>query len=244
MSFFFCSREHQKLVWKTHGKVCGDKSNPFYPPDFFEDELELARRYMPAMRPMFSMWLQRPPMGIDQAALDVLKDTSKMSNWTPREHSRNLGACRSALNIALTRAKCEPAHFRTLDHFLLLTGLEDTFDEGIEGLPALHEPVYSFAMHRGLILLTLIRHTSSKPLPPSYNQATLDRFCLHGYQELLDTLLPHLPNSGPKLALTIEMVNHLSPLVFAGFPGSLKLDTVKGANPPRLKAVLTPKSRS
>ncbi|GAA6020793.1 hypothetical protein JCM10207_001659 [Rhodosporidiobolus poonsookiae] len=30
VDLFFCSREHQKLVWKTHGKVCGASSNPFH----------------------------------------------------------------------------------------------------------------------------------------------------------------------------------------------------------------------
>ncbi|BGP41229.1 hypothetical protein JCM10450v2_005268 [Rhodotorula kratochvilovae] len=30
---FFCSPEHQKLVWKTHKQVCGANSSPFMPPD-------------------------------------------------------------------------------------------------------------------------------------------------------------------------------------------------------------------
>ncbi|GAA6007695.1 hypothetical protein JCM10207_004842 [Rhodosporidiobolus poonsookiae] len=44
VDLFFCSREHQKLIWKTHGKVCGVNSNPFRPPDFSSDEIELAKR--------------------------------------------------------------------------------------------------------------------------------------------------------------------------------------------------------
>ncbi|GAA6062904.1 hypothetical protein JCM10212_004353 [Sporobolomyces blumeae] len=35
---FFCSEEHQKLVWRTHRRVCGADSNPFQWPFFTKKE--------------------------------------------------------------------------------------------------------------------------------------------------------------------------------------------------------------
>ncbi|GAA5847923.1 hypothetical protein JCM5353_004482 [Sporobolomyces roseus] len=37
---FFCSREHQKLVWYLHKRVCGKRSNPFRWPGFTDKEIE------------------------------------------------------------------------------------------------------------------------------------------------------------------------------------------------------------
>ncbi|GAA5964741.1 hypothetical protein JCM3765_002539, partial [Sporobolomyces pararoseus] len=38
--FYFCSREHQKLVWSTHKRVCGKRSSPFRWPGFSQSELD------------------------------------------------------------------------------------------------------------------------------------------------------------------------------------------------------------
>ncbi|GAA6062906.1 hypothetical protein JCM10212_004355 [Sporobolomyces blumeae] len=37
---WFCSQEHQKLVWKVHRQVCGERSNPFLWPDFTDKEFD------------------------------------------------------------------------------------------------------------------------------------------------------------------------------------------------------------
>ncbi|BGP41257.1 hypothetical protein JCM10450v2_005298 [Rhodotorula kratochvilovae] len=47
---FFCSPEHQKLVWKTHKQVCGAESNPFMPPDLSAAEDEKLRSVKPAAK--------------------------------------------------------------------------------------------------------------------------------------------------------------------------------------------------
>ncbi|GAA5902551.1 hypothetical protein JCM6882_009314 [Rhodosporidiobolus microsporus] len=44
IDIFFCSREHQKLVWPVHKLVCGPgKANPFVWPAFFPEELAILR---------------------------------------------------------------------------------------------------------------------------------------------------------------------------------------------------------
>ncbi|GAA5990917.1 hypothetical protein JCM10908_000081 [Rhodotorula pacifica] len=38
---FFCSTEHQKLVWRFHRLVCGERSHPFRLPPFSREEADL-----------------------------------------------------------------------------------------------------------------------------------------------------------------------------------------------------------
>ncbi|GAA5964805.1 hypothetical protein JCM3765_002563 [Sporobolomyces pararoseus] len=40
---FFCSVEHQRLIWKVHRFVCGPRSNPFTFPGFTETEIKRAK---------------------------------------------------------------------------------------------------------------------------------------------------------------------------------------------------------
>ncbi|GAA5944314.1 hypothetical protein JCM10213_003222 [Rhodosporidiobolus nylandii] len=40
---FFCSREHQKLLWKTHKVLCGHDSDSFFFPPLSEQELATFR---------------------------------------------------------------------------------------------------------------------------------------------------------------------------------------------------------
>ncbi|BGP31709.1 hypothetical protein JCM10296v2_003483 [Rhodotorula toruloides] len=49
IDFFFCSPEHQKLVWKHHKEVCGPNAPPFRYPPFSQDEVDelLALEHQP-----------------------------------------------------------------------------------------------------------------------------------------------------------------------------------------------------
>ncbi|GAA5948157.1 hypothetical protein JCM10213_001687 [Rhodosporidiobolus nylandii] len=42
---FFCSREHQKLIWPAHKLVCGPLAVPFRWPKLSEEELEDALQH-------------------------------------------------------------------------------------------------------------------------------------------------------------------------------------------------------
>ncbi|GAA6033003.1 hypothetical protein JCM8097_000093 [Rhodosporidiobolus ruineniae] len=41
-SLFFCSTEHQKLVWSSHKEVCGPKAKPFHFPPLSQKDAEFA----------------------------------------------------------------------------------------------------------------------------------------------------------------------------------------------------------
>ncbi|GAA5905043.1 hypothetical protein JCM6882_002426 [Rhodosporidiobolus microsporus] len=43
---FFCSKEHQKLVYFAHKQVCGERANPFLWPDLSKEEAEEAIKHM------------------------------------------------------------------------------------------------------------------------------------------------------------------------------------------------------
>ncbi|GAA6041060.1 hypothetical protein JCM8097_004695 [Rhodosporidiobolus ruineniae] len=47
IDLFFCSKEHQKLLWPVHKKVCGPgKASPFMWPDLSQVENEAAKRLL------------------------------------------------------------------------------------------------------------------------------------------------------------------------------------------------------
>ncbi|GAA6041079.1 hypothetical protein JCM8097_004709 [Rhodosporidiobolus ruineniae] len=47
IDLFFCSREHQKLLWSVHKKVCGPgKANPFVWPDLSQEEADEAKKHL------------------------------------------------------------------------------------------------------------------------------------------------------------------------------------------------------
>ncbi|TKA51987.1 hypothetical protein B0A53_05071 [Rhodotorula sp. CCFEE 5036] len=78
IDLYFCSAEHQKLIWPFHRLVCGDRSHPFKLPPFSKEEAKVtfARTVdLPesAQDAGHQIYLQRL-MKIDQYSRDELKD--------------------------------------------------------------------------------------------------------------------------------------------------------------------------
>ncbi|GAA6039900.1 hypothetical protein JCM8097_006790 [Rhodosporidiobolus ruineniae] len=78
ISLFFCSSEHQKLVWFAHKQVCGPgKANPFVWPDLSQTEANEACKYLHtwsrsgphAMAPLATFLNQRFPAFTSKGAL-------------------------------------------------------------------------------------------------------------------------------------------------------------------------------
>ncbi|GAA5856877.1 hypothetical protein JCM5353_003200 [Sporobolomyces roseus] len=74
---FFCSIEHQKLIWKVHRFVCGPRSKPFRWPGLSQEEIDdfLEIALQPFVR-MISVAIMQPTGGLDgfKAEIEHLKD--------------------------------------------------------------------------------------------------------------------------------------------------------------------------
>ncbi|GAA6055863.1 hypothetical protein JCM3770_001526 [Rhodotorula araucariae] len=75
---FFCSPEHQKLVWKTHRQVCGTASSPFLPPDPSAEEDEMLRAVKPTAKTFPSLRHRD-----DKKAATVLWNLQYVEQGTP-----------------------------------------------------------------------------------------------------------------------------------------------------------------
>ncbi|GAA6027630.1 hypothetical protein JCM8097_007955 [Rhodosporidiobolus ruineniae] len=79
IELFFCSPEHQKLVWKgAHYKVCGSKAHPFLYPDMNAAEIEQVRR----VAQVDAMSL------LDPDGLDEVQSLRERRNMPPHAYRR------------------------------------------------------------------------------------------------------------------------------------------------------------
>ncbi|GAA6043792.1 hypothetical protein JCM8097_007709 [Rhodosporidiobolus ruineniae] len=65
---FFCTQEHQKLVWPYHKEVCGKKGNPFLFPGLSKDEVDFAIKHVDTPVTTFGM----RPISIKQSLVELL----------------------------------------------------------------------------------------------------------------------------------------------------------------------------
>ncbi|GAA6041127.1 hypothetical protein JCM8097_004129 [Rhodosporidiobolus ruineniae] len=77
LEIFFCSSEHQRMVWPIHRKVCGPgKANPFFLPPLTADEAVEAKRHadvevrMPYSRGPYSLRIATTDVDSGPEALD------------------------------------------------------------------------------------------------------------------------------------------------------------------------------
>ncbi|GAA6020816.1 hypothetical protein JCM10207_001666 [Rhodosporidiobolus poonsookiae] len=221
VDLFFCSREHQKLVWKTHGKVCGANSNPFRQPDFTHDEIELAKRHMhtvvfnnvmvvtekdeqasrstplrvsPAM--VLCAHIGRSSPDLEQGAPSVLASSDTHSWSTEGNRSSCLFLCRVLLFAAELAPREEIAPCLRAHHLSTLDPF--TLAAGLESTLLLSDAPLAASntqvKHLTLILFSLLHrlHTDTSA-PSSDTHTALARFCLHAYQQLLNALLKQVP---------------------------------------------------
>ncbi|GAA6043829.1 hypothetical protein JCM8097_002074 [Rhodosporidiobolus ruineniae] len=83
IDLFFCSREHQKLLWPVHKKVCGPgKAYPFMWPPLSQDEADEATKHLhtrPAAsdEDSISTMLMRDWSVADQAQVDYIRSLTQ-----------------------------------------------------------------------------------------------------------------------------------------------------------------------
>ncbi|GAA5849696.1 hypothetical protein JCM8547_000537 [Rhodosporidiobolus lusitaniae] len=175
--FFFCSREHQKLVWKHHKRVCGDGffRNPLLSPE----EAKLAQRihHVPAVRNVEgrrdSLADLLHELGHPHPQHKVLIDslvegskrgpTTKLEDLTLSTIRASFGGL-SALTDVLTRAKNDLV-VDTVWSIIAMLQFQVFFGIGIGNLTVGTEwpPWYSPFQHRVLTLLSLISSIKKSP---------------------------------------------------------------------------------
>ncbi|BGP41231.1 hypothetical protein JCM10449v2_005206 [Rhodotorula kratochvilovae] len=161
---FFCSKEHQKLVWKTHRDVCGVKSNPFMPPDVPHEEHTTLQKAKPhfdealclddkehrlaargAWNEMFGAGA-KPPRVKQAVLLQAYAHLDSIDHSTDRPVSPSL----------------TPFH-RTASMYTAICRLHP-------GIPA--TPHHDALLHELLILFTLVRLEMRPEGPPAPYKAT------------------------------------------------------------------------
>ncbi|GAA6007823.1 hypothetical protein JCM10207_004886 [Rhodosporidiobolus poonsookiae] len=246
-------------VWKTHGKVCGANSNPFRPPDFFPDELELVKRNMQvniADRVEYStLVLVNQANGVDlrhatqalllarlfrlpfqdseQNILDVLEDTSRKTDWSEETRSKTLKACRRYLHIFELGRTTRAADFRSTNLFTLQAALTSSLDV----FTPLTQAEQTRAHHQALMLVTLLRHANSQPLPAAFSQSTLDSFCAAAHEQFLNLVFAAFPFLTAQEAT--QIVAMASDIVASALPTEVTLGTTMTAEGQRRKARVT-----
>ncbi|GAA6027621.1 hypothetical protein JCM8097_007950 [Rhodosporidiobolus ruineniae] len=188
----FCSREHQKLIWKNgHAKVCGSKAHPFLYPDLSSDEAdELRRLAQPgALRKPTAgraeetgahglkcgLQLRRPPRSSIRRRLCGLVGVPEKD--FERRH-RLLSTARSMVYDAVDDGYEYSGTTLHLGPFYPVAQLETYF---ATTYPSFHNSKEeSQLLHRALVLFHLLHLRHQVPPPPSFD----DAFPLHALRAL------------------------------------------------------------
>ncbi|GAA5928453.1 hypothetical protein JCM10213_005739 [Rhodosporidiobolus nylandii] len=198
---FFCSREHQKLIWPSHKRVCGAASNPFLPPALTPDELELVIKYKDTVLPSsddptyaddvashvflwaeagrtLADWLNSffEDCTSDDFEKVVLPHLASPNRLPPGIRPLLLTAARAAVFQAESFIPSLPM-FRDFDPFIHLANFDFLLFNPEDDQPS---PELNAICHRALIFFTLLKHRTSSSPPSTYH----DELAKHALQEL------------------------------------------------------------
>ncbi|GAA5885677.1 hypothetical protein JCM6882_007523 [Rhodosporidiobolus microsporus] len=149
IDLFFCSREHQKLVWKNaHSKVCGKNANPFVPPDLTRDEAKQAVQ-----------------LGRIDTRLEAPHLLCNTSQYPPEGRAEILRVARGLVHDILFRPDDPATATLSLSPFYLVAPFQKVLLQHFPALSATSLPFYQLS-HLALILSSLL-HTATQPNPPS-----------------------------------------------------------------------------
>ncbi|GAA5885789.1 hypothetical protein JCM6882_007564 [Rhodosporidiobolus microsporus] len=186
---FFCSKEHQKLIWPNHKRVCGAASNPFSFPPFNDDEVRLLRNLKSARKPegpdhedltlasALTSVLLLPKDQVIERAPKLLQDPTVIH---PAIRQYALSLPRSAMYELATRPR-EVAHFGSLNAFYHVAHFQYWVWSKAHHLT----PLSFETKHRAVVLFSLASYEAMSPPPSSYDRKLL----CHAFTSLVHSLV-------------------------------------------------------
>ncbi|GAA5855337.1 hypothetical protein JCM8547_009040 [Rhodosporidiobolus lusitaniae] len=185
----FCSREHQRLGWKHHKRICGENSSPFFFPPCDEAELELLSRAVATNVPSrwgtkwetlpqsFETLLEVPKEDFDKvvpAALSSPSKTGRVVDVNLQSITRHV-----MLYTLFPGEKDWPEIFRQLNPFFGVAFFENLVFSLFPFLPD-NLRISSQARHRALVLFSLVKSAVTEEPPRAFDKAfhnySLSRF--------------------------------------------------------------------
>ncbi|BGP39633.1 hypothetical protein JCM10449v2_003584 [Rhodotorula kratochvilovae] len=221
IDLFFCSKEHQKLVWKAHKEVCGPPfASPFTPPDLTEAEVDALRTVIYAEGPLPA----RVPESIasklaGRGKYTIARELELMSELEEGDMERViLPICRAVRAVTDEKLHRQFAGFGNMLRMQLFSGnrlplareavrtadvfaLAGQYSTILIGAIAL-SPHCNLAnidhdalSHRCLVLAALVKLKLDTIPPKSFDT----EFITKSHQQLLEFLRPHLhfPGTNP-----------------------------------------------
>ncbi|KAL7341527.1 hypothetical protein BJY59DRAFT_725049 [Rhodotorula toruloides] len=131
IDLFFCSPEHQKLVWKYHKQICGPNANPIRPPALSNDEViklrAVARHSVPVNLNLLPPHLQQlgPQYGFGSSPEVDVATGIELAAKTPAG---------SFESIVVPMLLSPPPTFTNTHRYLLLSESRRLFLAHVEGI--------------------------------------------------------------------------------------------------------------
>ncbi|GAA6043823.1 hypothetical protein JCM8097_002068 [Rhodosporidiobolus ruineniae] len=188
---YFCSQEHQKLVWPWHKKVCGENGNPFTFPALSKDEVKYALSIIDSplkgfgtLREKLASFARVPPERIPACISTSGQPGSPMDRQltllylrffcaTFLTHSSEVGDTQQIV-LPLSSVWQWAAHKKMA--FLL----------SVEKNPAVYPRAWSSALDHHIFLWTLLRHLrlDARQKHNHIKERTYDLFCAQAFASL------------------------------------------------------------
>ncbi|GAA6027723.1 hypothetical protein JCM8097_008001 [Rhodosporidiobolus ruineniae] len=226
---FFCSPQHQKLIWLFHKRVCGKKATPVVLPEFSEDEVQRvcelayikqsvdrksyklsnapsARRF--SLPLVFKSVLGVPEESAVELTVPLLRDPSSLSK---DRRDVLLYLARSAVFDLVAKPVRHVRHFLELSPFYHVANLESIIRADYDFL---RKGCLCDFRHYALVLFTLARYAASDEPPPGFDK----KFVEHAFVQLVRVLTDQKPFPSVVVVdrFVQEMRDRLQPLVSIG----------------------------
>ncbi|GAA5876584.1 hypothetical protein JCM1840_000817 [Sporobolomyces johnsonii] len=208
-SLFFCSPAHQQILWPSHKRICGPRSNPFQAPLLTEQESKhaLATMYLPVPRDKndrsLAMLLEQkfrvPPEHARTVIEDVTKDAKTGRPSPPQAYAEQILSIVRVQRRAWLAAT-EPTLAERYDPFSALAGVDSALIQSVGN--GTHEPFWQTLRHKFVIFMSLVQAAKADVPPPDFDVEWIRR----AYNEI-DPAVRKVMKPGEKWAVEVSQMS-------------------------------------